>query len=43
MTMEMPALRNSGAPAFYERNGFRPVAFGFEPEWGLDDVRYEWP
>jgi GNAT superfamily N-acetyltransferase len=34
--------RNTGARAFYEKNGFVPVAFGFEPNWKLDDVRYEW-
>lgn len=34
--------RNTRACAFYERHGFRAVAHGFEPEWGLEDVRYEW-
>ena len=34
--------RNAGARAFYERHGFRIVARGFEPEWKLDDLRYEW-
>ena len=34
--------QNGGARAFYERNGFRAVDFGFKREWGLDDVRYEW-
>jgi GNAT superfamily N-acetyltransferase len=34
--------RNAGARAFYERNGFRAVARGFEPNWQLEDVRYEW-
>jgi ribosomal protein S18 acetylase RimI-like enzyme len=34
--------RNARARRFYERNGFVPVAFGFEPMWQLDDVRYEW-
>lgn len=34
--------RNTGARAFYERHGFEAVAFGFEPHWQLDDVRYEW-
>lgn len=34
--------RNARARRFYERNGFRAVAFGFEPVWQLDDVRYEW-
>jgi ribosomal protein S18 acetylase RimI-like enzyme len=34
--------RNSGARAFYERHGFVAAAFGHEPDWDLDDVRYEW-
>jgi len=34
--------RNAGARAFYERNGFRIVARGHEPEWDLDDLKYEW-
>lgn len=34
--------RNERARRFYERNGFVAVAFGFEPTWQLDDVRYEW-
>jgi GNAT superfamily N-acetyltransferase len=34
--------RNHGARAFYERNGFVAVAFGFDPEWRLAHVRYEW-
>lgn len=34
--------RNAGARAFYERHGFTATAFGFEPNWQLDDVRYEW-
>ena len=34
--------RNQRARQFYERRGFRAVAFGFEPTWQLDDVRYEW-
>ncbi len=34
--------RNSRARAFYEKHGFVAVAFGFEPMWQLDDVRYEW-
>lgn len=34
--------RNAVARRFYERHGFRAVAFGFEPQWQLDDVRYEW-
>lgn len=34
--------RNARARRFYERNGFVATAFGFEPTWQLDDVRYEW-
>jgi ribosomal protein S18 acetylase RimI-like enzyme len=34
--------RNRGACAFYERHGFRVAARGYEPHWGLEDVRYEW-
>jgi ribosomal protein S18 acetylase RimI-like enzyme len=34
--------RNQAARAFYERNGFVAVAHGFEPEWKLEDVKYEW-
>jgi RimJ/RimL family protein N-acetyltransferase len=34
--------RNERACAFYERHGFRVAARGFEPHWGLEDVRYEW-
>jgi GNAT superfamily N-acetyltransferase len=34
--------RNQSARAFYERNGFVAVARGFEPEWKLEDVKYEW-
>lgn len=34
--------RNAGARCFYEHHGFVAVAHGFEPEWQLDDVRYEW-
>ena len=34
--------RNRRACAFYERHGFRVAARGFEPAWGLEDVRYEW-
>lgn len=35
--------RNHGARAFYERHGFEAVAFGFEPNWQLPDVKYQWP
>ena len=34
--------RNANARRFYERRGFTAVAFGFEPTWQLEDVRYEW-
>lgn len=34
--------RNAGARAFYERHGFEIVARGHEPNWKLDDLRYEW-
>jgi len=34
--------RNTNARRFYEGRGFVAVAFGFEPTWQLDDVRYEW-
>jgi ribosomal protein S18 acetylase RimI-like enzyme len=34
--------QNRRACAFYERNGFVAVARGFEPNWRLADVRYEW-
>jgi ribosomal protein S18 acetylase RimI-like enzyme len=34
--------RNGSARRFYERNGFREVAQGFEPEWQLEDVEYLW-
>jgi len=34
--------RNSVAQRFYEKHGFRIVARGHEPNWKLDDVRYEW-
>ena len=34
--------RNHTAQAFYCKHGFREIARGFEPEWGLEDVQYEW-
>lgn len=34
--------RNRRARAFYERHGFVAIAFGFEPMWQLDDVKYFW-
>lgn len=33
---------NHGAQAFYEREGFRVLARGHEPSWGLDDIKYGW-
>jgi GNAT superfamily N-acetyltransferase len=35
--------RNHGARAFYARQGFVEVAYGFETTWQLDDVRLQWP
>jgi hypothetical protein len=34
--------RNARACAFCESQGFAAVARGFEPNWQLADVRYEW-
>ena len=34
--------RNARARRFYERHGFVATAFGFEPTWQLDDVKYAW-
>jgi ribosomal protein S18 acetylase RimI-like enzyme len=34
--------RNSGARAFYEKQGFVIESRGHEPHWGLDDIRYRW-
>lgn len=34
--------RNTRACAFYERSGFVAVERGFEEQWQLDDVRFEW-
>jgi ribosomal protein S18 acetylase RimI-like enzyme len=33
---------NTKAQRFYERHGFRILRFGFEKEWGLGDIEYEW-
>jgi GNAT superfamily N-acetyltransferase len=30
------------AKRFYERHGFTAVEFGFEPNWQLADVKYQW-
>ncbi|MEP7283325.1 MAG: GNAT family N-acetyltransferase [Rubrivivax sp.] len=35
-------VRNARACRFYEHHGFCAVARGFEPDWQLEDVRYEW-
>ncbi|MHC4451475.1 MAG: GNAT family N-acetyltransferase [Planctomycetota bacterium] len=34
--------RNHGARAFYEQHGFRIIQRGFEPQWRLNDLQYEW-
>lgn len=33
---------NKGAQRFYEKHGFVVIARGFEEEWGLEDIEYEW-
>ena len=33
---------NESAQRFYERHGFRVIGAGFEKEWELEDVEYEW-
>ena|SRR5436305_7117425 len=33
---------NKNAQRFYERHGFKVVARGFEKEWELEDIEYEW-
>ena len=33
---------NKNAQRFYERHGFKVVARGFEKEWQLEDIEYEW-
>lgn len=33
---------NKGAQRFYDRHGFKVVARGFEQEWQLADIEYEW-
>ena len=33
---------NTGAQAFYERHGFRVIREGFESQWQLEDLEYEW-
>ncbi len=34
--------RNARARRFYERRGFVAIAYGFEPMWQLEDVKYRW-
>jgi len=33
---------NKNAQRFYERHGFRVVRRGFEKEWQLKDIEYQW-
>jgi ribosomal protein S18 acetylase RimI-like enzyme len=33
---------NERAKQFYERHGFIAIEHGFEPNWKLEDVLYEW-
>lgn len=33
---------NTKAQRFYERHGFKVMKQGFEEEWQLEDVEYEW-
>lgn len=33
---------NKNAQRFYESHGFKVVARGFEKEWQLEDIEYEW-
>lgn len=33
---------NKNAQRFYERHGFKVVSRGFEKEWQLEDIEYEW-
>lgn len=33
---------NKGAQRFYEQRGFKVVGRGFEKEWQLEDIEYEW-
>lgn len=34
--------RNARACGFYEHHGFIAVARGYEPNWRLEDVKYQW-
>jgi ribosomal protein S18 acetylase RimI-like enzyme len=33
---------NKAAQRFYERHGFRVIREGFEKDWQLEDLEYEW-
>jgi ribosomal protein S18 acetylase RimI-like enzyme len=33
---------NQKAQCFYEQHGFKIIGHGFEPEWQLEDIEYEW-
>lgn len=33
---------NKGAQNFYERQGFKVIGTGFEEQWQLEDIEYEW-
>jgi GNAT superfamily N-acetyltransferase len=33
---------NLKARSFYEQHGFQAIKYGFEPQWALRDVEYEW-
>ncbi|MHC4959741.1 MAG: GNAT family N-acetyltransferase [Planctomycetota bacterium] len=33
---------NQGAQRFYEHHGFRIIGRGFEEQWQLADIEYEW-
>ena len=33
---------NKKAQQFYEQHGFKVVGHGFEAEWQLEDIEYEW-
>jgi len=33
---------NEGAQRFYERHGFKVIGHGFEEQWKLEDLEYEW-
>ncbi|MET0463906.1 MAG: GNAT family N-acetyltransferase [Chitinophagaceae bacterium] len=33
---------NKSAQRFYERHGFKVIGLGFEENWQLEDIEYEW-